>query len=57
MHLSVRAALQVASALNPSASFRPLEVTIVGSNDFYSQSRTVRPPLAAPYLERDKGTC
>lgn len=41
MLLSVRAALQVASAVKPSASFRSLEVTIVGSNDFYSQSRTV----------------
>ncbi|GAA5846388.1 hypothetical protein JCM9279_001354 [Rhodotorula babjevae] len=48
VHLSVRAALQVASALNPSASFRPLEVTIVGSNDFYSQSRTDTPSPFAP---------
>ncbi|KPV74363.1 uncharacterized protein RHOBADRAFT_48606 [Rhodotorula graminis WP1] len=48
VHLSVRAALQVASALNPSASFRPLAVTIVGSNDFYSQSRTDTPIPFAP---------
>lgn len=41
VHLSVQAALQVASALSPSATFGPLEVTIVGSNDFYSQSRSV----------------
>lgn len=42
VHLSVRAALQVASALRPDASFRSLEVTVVGSNDFYSQDRAVR---------------
>ncbi|GAA5907813.1 hypothetical protein JCM8208_001953 [Rhodotorula glutinis] len=48
VYLSVRAALQVASALNPSASFRPLEVTVVGSNDFYSQSRTDTPIPFAP---------
>ncbi|TNY21498.1 Phosphomevalonate kinase [Rhodotorula diobovata] len=46
--LSVRAALQVASAVKPSASFRSLEVTIVGSNDFYSQSRTGTPIPFAP---------
>ncbi|GAA6054302.1 hypothetical protein JCM3770_001423 [Rhodotorula araucariae] len=46
--LSIRATLQVASALNPSATFGPLEVTIVGSNDFYSQSRTDTPIPFAP---------
>ncbi|BGP33337.1 phosphomevalonate kinase [Rhodotorula toruloides] len=45
VHLSVQAALQLASALNPSATFGPLEVTIVGSNDFYSQSRSDSAPV------------
>ncbi|GAA6009539.1 phosphomevalonate kinase [Rhodotorula paludigena] len=45
VHLSVRAALQVASALRPDASFRSLEVTVVGSNDFYSQDRIDAAPV------------
>ncbi|GAA6025542.1 hypothetical protein JCM10207_008893 [Rhodosporidiobolus poonsookiae] len=45
VHLSVQASLQVAAALAPSASFRSLSVTIVGSNDFYSQSRTDGTPI------------
>ncbi|BGO92657.1 hypothetical protein NBRC10512_008186 [Rhodotorula toruloides] len=45
VHLSIQAALQVASALEPAATFGPLEVTIVGSNDFYSQSRSVSAPV------------
>ncbi|GEM08792.1 phosphomevalonate kinase [Rhodotorula toruloides] len=45
VHLSVQAALQVASALNPSATLGSLEVTIVGSNDFYSQSRSDSAPV------------
>ncbi|GAA6028687.1 hypothetical protein JCM8097_007347 [Rhodosporidiobolus ruineniae] len=47
VHLSVQATLQVASALNPTATFRNLAVTIVGSNDFYSQSREDTEP--APF--------
>ncbi|BGP17625.1 hypothetical protein JCM10213_001276 [Rhodosporidiobolus nylandii] len=45
VHLSVQASLQVAAALAPSASFRSLDVTIVGSNDFYSQSREDAEPV------------
>jgi phosphomevalonate kinase len=50
VHLSVQATLQVATALSPSASHRSLAVTIVGSNDFYSQSRTVRLVTLPPQL-------
>ncbi|GAA5908701.1 hypothetical protein JCM6882_008178 [Rhodosporidiobolus microsporus] len=45
VHLSIQATLQIAAALSPSASFRPLSVTIVGSNDFYSQSRSDAQPI------------
>ncbi|GAA5972058.1 hypothetical protein JCM11641_002475 [Rhodosporidiobolus odoratus] len=45
VHLSLQAALQVAAALSPTATFRSLVVTIVGSNAFYSQSRTDTSPI------------
>ncbi|GAA5962554.1 hypothetical protein JCM21900_003675 [Sporobolomyces salmonicolor] len=45
VHLSLQATLQLASALSPSTPFRSLDITIVGSNDFYSQSRSDATPI------------
>ncbi|GAA5878205.1 hypothetical protein JCM8547_003155 [Rhodosporidiobolus lusitaniae] len=45
VHLSIQVAMQVATALSPSTAFRSLDVTIVGSNDFYSQSRSDFAPI------------
>ncbi|GAA5825099.1 hypothetical protein JCM11251_006098 [Rhodosporidiobolus azoricus] len=45
VHLSIQATLQIASALSPATSFRDLLITIVGSNDFYSQSRATNKPI------------
>ncbi|GAA6021728.1 hypothetical protein JCM11491_001395 [Sporobolomyces phaffii] len=45
VHLSLQATLQVATALSPSTKVRDLLITIVGSNDFYSQSREDTKPI------------
>lgn len=41
VHLAIQSTLLLASALSSSTVFSSLMVTIVGSNDFYSQARTV----------------
>ncbi|GAA5832214.1 hypothetical protein JCM5353_008200 [Sporobolomyces roseus] len=46
VHLSLQATLQIATALSPSAKIGDLFITIVGSNDFYSQSREDETPIA-----------
>ncbi|BGP56515.1 phosphomevalonate kinase [Rhodotorula sphaerocarpa] len=40
VHLSLQATLQLASAVRSNIAVEPLEIVIVGSNDFYTQSRT-----------------
>lgn len=48
VHLSILSTLLLAAASGPSMAFSSLSVTVVGANDFYSQSRTVRFSLALP---------
>ncbi|GAA5961348.1 hypothetical protein JCM3765_004382 [Sporobolomyces pararoseus] len=45
VHLSLQSTLQVATALSPSSKINDLLITIVGSNDFYSQSREDGTPI------------
>ncbi|GAA5927018.1 phosphomevalonate kinase [Sporobolomyces koalae] len=45
VHLSLQATLQVATALAQSTPVRDLVITIVGSNDFYSQARDGTEPI------------
>lgn len=45
VHLSLQATLQLASATGADIKYEPLDITIVGSNDFYTQSRSVRREL------------
>ena len=42
VHLSLSSALLLAHAVSPNHAHSDLDITIVGSNDFYSQSREVR---------------
>ena len=42
VHLSLQATLQLASATGAGIKCEPLDIIIVGSNDFYTQSRSVR---------------
>ncbi|GAA5991008.1 hypothetical protein JCM10908_006497 [Rhodotorula pacifica] len=44
VHLSLQATLQLASVVNANLSCAPLEITIVGSNDFYTQARSTETP-------------
>jgi hypothetical protein len=43
IHLAIGSTLLLSSALSPSTVYSSLLITIVGSNDFYSQSREVIP--------------
>ncbi|GAA5873680.1 hypothetical protein JCM16303_002554 [Sporobolomyces ruberrimus] len=45
VQLSLQSTLQVAIAMAPAAKIRDLRITIVGSNDFYSQSREDSSPI------------
>ncbi|KAK4054976.1 phosphomevalonate kinase [Microbotryomycetes sp. JL221] len=55
VHLSIQSTLLLATALSSSTRFADLIVTIVGSNDFYSQSRQVSPfYLSSP--KKDKAS-
>ncbi|KAI5480837.1 phosphomevalonate kinase [Pseudohyphozyma bogoriensis] len=45
VQLSIQSSLLLSSALAPSATYTNLVVTIVGSNDFYSQSRSDVTPI------------
>ncbi|KAG0653691.1 phosphomevalonate kinase [Rhodotorula mucilaginosa] len=44
VHLSLQATLQLASATGVDIKCEPLDITIVGSNDFYTQSRSEKTP-------------
>ena len=44
VHLSLSSALLLATAVAPNHAHSDLDITIVGSNDFYSQSREVSRP-------------
>ncbi|GAA5895553.1 phosphomevalonate kinase [Sporobolomyces salmoneus] len=45
VRLSLQATLKVATAINPEVEVKDLLITIVGSNDFYSQSRDDLTPI------------
>ncbi|GAA5860835.1 hypothetical protein JCM3774_003159 [Rhodotorula dairenensis] len=51
VHLSIQAALQLASATEPNIQYQPLEIIIVGSNDFYTQTRSSETPEPFAPLE------
>ncbi|KWU44764.1 Phosphomevalonate kinase [Rhodotorula sp. JG-1b] len=44
VHLSLQATLQLASATGAGIKCEPLDIIIVGSNDFYTQSRSEKTP-------------